>query len=827
MRSLRPIVAFSGIVADAVRFFRRSRKTALAAAAMLAVGLGANIAIFAVGYAVLLRPLPIADPDRVVVMWEHAPVQATGVWEVSFRDFLDWRTGNSSFTGLAATGSVNWPLRIVRDDGPVPLTFAAVSGAFFEVLGARAQLGRALMPADDERGSTRVAVLSHAAWRDHFGSNPDVIGTPVAVDDGAGTAQVIVVGVMPRDFDYPRGADVWMPIVPTLARQSVDAGYDMLEERRLGILFVVGRLRDGVTLERAKAEMDAIVNRLTKTAAGDAGRVSVMTPLPEHLFGQTGTALRFLIAGGAIVLLLTCANVVALLLARFTQDRRGLFIRRALGAEARHLFRQAIAEGAALAAIALAGGFFFALRIARLARALAPGTVARIDDVTLTAPVVIAYAAVAGALVALVCGTLPLSIVLRRPRNGIIAAADTRTSTLRVRYGLVIGQTALAVALLVVAGLTIRSFAAVRDVFLGFNPDDLVTFDVTPPSKAYAAADVNAQFYRAALDRVRQLPGAGLAAGVFLRPFEFGAIGSGAAIVLEGENPRSEGAWRQHPALNAEAVTADYFRVMAIPLLQGRVFTDSDGPSAQPVVIVSDAAARRLWPGQNPIGKRLFASYDRPPGDWQTVIGVVGDARYRGLGEKSFETLYKPYLQSTDPVQHFVVRPAGPTAAFVGGLRAAIREVHPRAVVDNVRPLAAVVDSEIAPWRFQTYVFAALSSVALLIALSGVFATLAQHVAEQTREIGIRVALGARRAQIVAWLAGRTMRLIVLAAALGIIAAAASSKILAALLFGVSPVDPVSYAAAVIVVLAGAALGAWVPLRRAVLLDPNEALRRE
>lgn len=818
----------SGIFGDAVRFFRRSRRTAIPAAGMLAVGLGANIAIFAVGYAVLLRRLPIADANRVVVMWEHAPTQATGVWEVSFRDFRDWQTQNSSFTALAATGSINWPLRLLQRDGPVPLTFAAVSGTFFDVLGAQPQLGRALTPGDDERGRTRVAVISYATWRDHFGANPDVIGTVMTIDDGAGIAPVTIVGVMPRDFDYPRGAAVWMPIIPTLSRQSVDAGYDMLEERGLGILFVVGRLRDGVRIERARADMDAIVNRLTRAPTEGTGRSTVLTPLTEHLFGQTGTALRLLIAAGVIVLLLTCANAVALLLARFAQDRRSLFIRCALGAERRHLFRQAITEAAALAAAALAGGVFCGLWIARVARALAPETVPRINDVTLLAPTVVGYALVAALIVALVCGMLPLSIVLQQSGvDGFATAADTRTSTLRVRYGLVIGQTALAVALLVVAGLTMRSFAAVKHVFLGFDPADLVTFDVTAPSRAYSGTALNQQFYRAALDNVRQLPGVSLVAGVYLRPFEYGAIGSGAAVVLEGEDPRASDAWRKHPALNAESVTADYFRVMRIPLLKGRVFTDADGSNAPAVAIVSLAAAQRLWPGQNPIGKRLFASYDRPPGDWQTVVGVVGDARYRGFTEKSFETLYKPYLQSIDPVQHIIVRPAGPTFAFVGGLRGAIREVHPQAVVDAVRPLAAVVDREVAPWRFQTYVFGALSGVGLLIALSGVFATLAQHVAEQTREIGIRFALGAQRAQIVAWLAARTARLTLMAAALGVTAAAVSSRILAALLFGISPADPVSYATAILVVMLGVAAGAWLPLRRATLLDPNDALRRE
>lgn len=821
-------VTFSGILGDSARFFRRSPRTAIAAAAMLAGGVGANIAIFAVGYGVLLRPLPIADAKRVVVMWERAPAQATGVWEVSFRDFRDWQTQNSSFAAMAATGSINWPLRLLQSEGPVPLTFAAVSGTFFDVLGAQPQLGRALTPADDQRGSTRVAVISHKTWRDRFGSSTSVIGTVVSVDDGAAAAPVTIVGVMPADFEYPRGAAVWMPIVPTLSRLSVDAGYDMLEERRLGILFVVGRLRDNVTLERARTEMDAIVDRLTRATPGATARSSVLTPMSEYLFGQTGTALRLLIAGGAIVLLLTCANAVALLLARFTQDRRSLFIRCALGAQPRHLFRHAIAEAVALAAAALAGGFLCALWFTRLARALAPDAVPRISEVTLASPAVVGYALFGAVLIALACGLVPLWIALpASTRDGSTAGADTRTSTLRVRYGLVIGQTALAVVLLVVAGLTARSFAAVRHVYLGFHPADLVTFDVTAPSRTYSGTALNRQFYRAALDHVRQLPGVSQAAAVYLRPFEYGAIGSGAAVILEGEEPRAEGAWRKHPALNAESVTPDYFRIMGISLLKGRAFTDTDGPDAPAVVIVSQAAAERLWPGQNPIGKRIFASYDRPPGDWQTVVGVVADARYRGLGEKTLETLYKPYLQSTDPVQHFVVRPTGRPLALVGGLRSAIRQVHPQAVVDAVRPLASVVDREIQPWRFQTYVFAALSGVALLVALSGVFATLAQHVAEQTREIGIRLALGARRGQIIIWLGGRTARLILLAAALGVTAAAASSKLLAALLFGVSPLDSVSYVAAVLTTMLGAAAGAWVPLRRATRLDPNIALRRD
>jgi len=814
---------------QAFRFCRRDVNTASPAAAILALGLGANVAMFAVGYAVLFRPLPVNDQDELVVIWEQAPRQATSVWEVSFRDFRDWQSQNASFSGLAATGSINWPLRLIQHDGPVPLTFSAVSGTFFDVLGARAALGRVLTASDDTRASAHVAVISNKVWRDQFGSSESVVGTRATIDDGAGITPVTIVGVMPAGFDYPRGASFWIPIVPTLARQSVDAGYDMLEARNLGILYIIGRLRPGVSVKQAAADMDVIVDRLTRTTKPGTGRWSVITPLPVYIFGQAGTALRPLLAAGVLVLVLTCANAISLLLARLTRHRHRLFIRIALGAGRSHLMRQALVEGATLAAVALGGGLIVAFAVVRAATVLAPEDVPRISDASILSPIVGAYAFASCAVVGLSCGVIPLLVVLRTTGLEYLAqrTADTRTSTLPVRYGLVVAQTALAVVLLIAAGLTARSFQAVRQVQLGFDPSGLITFDVLAPSRKYPKSELNNRFYRAALDRVRQLPGVDDAAAVNLRPFEYGAIGSGAAIVLEGEDPRAPDAWRQHPALNSEAVTPEYFRVMGIPVIQGRAFSEADRPNAPAVVIVSATAAIRLWPGQNPIGKRLFASYDRPPGDWQTVVGIVGDARYRGLSEKSLETLYKPYLQSEDPVQHFVVRPAGPALGFVGGLRAAIRGVDRDAGVDAIRPMRAVIDREIAPWRFQGLLFFALAVLAVVIAAFGLYATLAQQVAEQAREIGIRLALGARTNHILQWFGAPLVRLIVAAIALGVLGAAVSAHGLSALLFGVAAADPATYGIVCVVVFVTAAAGACLPLRRATRLDPIETLRRE
>jgi putative ABC transport system permease protein len=815
-------------LAHGFRLFRHDAAVAFPAAGILALGLGANIAIFSVAYAVLLRPLPVVDQQSLVIMWERAVQRGVSVWEVSYRDFSDWESQNTSFTQLAATGSINWSARLMETDGPVVLPFAAVSGAFFEVLGTRPALGRGLRRADDTRSSPRVAVLSASTWRNHFGSDPNVIGHTATIDDGAGVSAVTIVGVMPPEFDYPRGAGLWMPIAPTLDRLSVEAGYDMLEERGLGILYVLGRLKPGVNLSQAAAEMASVVDRLTRTGEPGSGRSITLTPLADHVFGQTRPALLLLIAAAGIVLLLTCANVVGLLLARLSSNRRDLAIRMALGAERSHLLRQAFAEGTALAFTGLAAATLLAFWCVPLLTALAPADVPRLGGVTLRTPAVTAFAVTASVLAALSCGALPLLIVLRRAHPILIGSVAwaSRASTLRVRNGLLIVQTAMAVVLLVAAALTVRSFLAIQRVGLGFDPAGLVTFDVLPPTGKYDKHETNARFYREAVERVRRLPGVSAVAGVHLRPFEFGAIGSGAAVVLEGQSPRDRDAWRKNPTLNAEAVTPDYFNVMRIPVLQGRAFSEHDTEASPGVAVVSLSAAGRLWPGQNPIGKRMFTSYDRPKGDWRTVVGVVGDARYRGLTEPTLD-LYKPYLQSEDGVQHFFVRGSESASTFVGQLRSEIRSLEPEAIVDAIRPMDAVVDRQLAPWRFAALLFSVLAALALIVAIVGLYAVVAHQVADRTREIGIRIVLGARHEQIVRFFVLRMVGVITTALFAGLLIAAVAARSMNALLFGVATDDAVTYAVVGLLVVVAAIVGAYWPIRRATAVDPLVALRQD
>jgi predicted permease len=813
--------------AHAVRFFRRDRAIALTASAILALGLGANLAVFAVAYAVLLRPLPMQDQRSLAIMWERAPGQATSVWEVSYRDFRDWETRNASFTRIAAIGSVNWSARLMQHDGPVVLPFAAVSGTFFETLGAQPVLGRALASADDSLSHPAVAVISDATWRQQFNADPGVVGRTVTIDDGGGMRPTTVIGIMPPDFDYPRGAALWLPIAPTLDRLSAAAGFNMLEARDLGILYVVGRLRNGVTPASARADMNTIVGSLTGAAQPGTARSIVLTPLEEYIFGQVRPALRLLIAAAALVLVLACANVVGLLMARLSSRRRELAVQIALGAARRDLMRQALAEGAGLALVGMAAAFAAAAWCVPLLTALTPDTVPRLNEVTLRGSMPLRFALAAAAAAAVACGACPLLMVLRRGvESSLLASGEiSARHTLRVRNLLLAVQTALAVLLLVGAVLTARSFSAIRHIQLGFEPDALLTFDVLAPPGKYGK-DENNRFYRLALDRVRGLPGVASVAAVYLRPFEFGAIGSGAAVLLEGQPPGDRAAWRKNPTLNAEAVTPGYFAALRIPVVQGRGFTDHDTAQSPPVVVISQSAARRLWPGENPIGKRLMASYDRPAHDWQTVVGVVGDVQYRGLTESSYD-LYKPYLQSEDAVKHFVIRAGDHNLAVPGRLREEIHAVDSQAVVDAIRPLQDAVDRQWAPWRFAALLFSVLAALALVVAVAGVYALLAQHIAERRHEIGIRMALGARPAQIVRFFAVRTSRVLGAGLFAGVAIALLAARGMTALLFGVTARDGWTYAAACVVLMAAAAAGAFPAIRSAATMDPMRALKRE
>ncbi|HXW04798.1 MAG TPA: ADOP family duplicated permease [Vicinamibacterales bacterium] len=804
------------------RLFRREPGLAATVAAIFALGIGAGVSVFAVAHAVVLRPLPFADQERLVVMWERDDRRDVAVWEVSYRNFRDWSAQATSFTGLAGMGSVTWSTRLARPDGPVTLPLAAVSSGFFDVLGVRPAAGRPFTPAEDRRGAPAVAVISDGTWRTHFGGDPGIVGRGVMLDAGEGPRLHTVVGVMGPEFDFPRGAAVWMPLAPVLGAASAQAGFDTLESRGLGVLYVVGRLRKGIALVAAGAEMDAIVSRLSPDPTG---RRAVLTPLAEYVIGPARQVLWLLLCAIGIVLALMCANVVGLLLSRLAARRRAIAISIALGAGRRHLLRVAAAEAAALAGCGVAGALLLASWALPALIALVPSDVPRLADATSIGPAVLTFTLLVGLVCAAICSVIPTAAAFRQAPFSALRAGDRGSRpALGARGALVVVQVSLSVVLLVAANLTARSFRAIRGVDLGFDSAGIMTADVSPGGEHFGT-DVNRLFYGPVLERIRAMPGVTGAAGIYLRPFELGPIGSDEAVLVEGLAADRPESWHALPTVNAETVSTDYFEVMKVRVVRGRAFTEADRRGTLPVVVLSESSAARLWPGQDPVGRKLMASTDRRTQQWQTVVGVVRDVRYRGIGDPRLD-LYRPYLQSSDDVKHVMIQaPAG--ALSLERLRDVVRTVDPRAVVEGLRPMTQVVAREYAPWRFGAVLFSLLAALATILALMGLYASLSAIVSERTKEIGIRKSLGARSPQVIALVLGRVVVLVGNGLVIGTIASLAVAPGLERLLFGVRFLDPAAYLFTGSLLTVAALCAAWRPARRAASVDPLIALRAD
>jgi predicted permease len=782
------------------------------------------MAIFAVAHAVLLRPLPFPDQRALVVAWEQDVRTDHPVWEVSYRNFRDWQSANTTFVSLAAMSTTNWPLHLSKPDGPVVLPYAAVSASFFDVLATPPLLGRGLTRADDDRTSPPAVVLSHSVWLEHFAADPAVIGRGVTIDPGGGPRSFTVVGVMPSAFDFPKGAAAWLPLAASLAGLPQAAGLDPLEARDFGVLYAVGRLKPGVSIDQATADLDVIVGRLTRSGGAD-GRSAVLTPLPAYFFGPVRPALLALLMAGGLVLVLTCANLVGLLIAQLSARERELATQLALGARRAHLVRLITMEAAILTTTGLVCAALFAAWLTPTLADLAPDHVPRLSETTLWATTPLSFALACALAVIVTAGALPVFVAVRRVRPEILTrGVRTTGGGLGARRALVVLQTAMAMVLLVSAVLTVRSFHAVRAVDPGFIASGVVTFDVTPPSAKYGEA-VNARFYEHALEAVRELPGVEAVAALHLRPLELGPIGTDAAVLLERQSLADPDGWRKNPLLNAEAVTPDYFRVMKIHLVRGRPFAETDLADSQPVIIVSETAARRLWPGENAIGKRLRSGTARA-GEWQTVVGIVSDVRYRGLTRATAD-LYTPHLQARDPVQHFVAKTGQGDAEFLRRVRSAVQAIDPGAVVDRVSHLTELVERELAPWRFTALLLSALAALALAISIVGLYALLGAQVVERAREIGVRIALGASRKHIIDVVIVRAVWTVGLGLLAGLAGSVGASRLIQSLLFGVDVLDPVTFVIAALLLGTGAIVGAYWPVRRALSVDPIASLRKE
>ncbi len=805
-------------IRHAVRHLRQSPGYAATAVLTFALAIGANSAIFSAVNTVLLRPLPVEAPENLAVVWQ-TDEGGKAVVELTHRHLREWTSSSTTFVKAAVMGSHNWNA-VVQDRGePSKIWFSGVSGAFFETLGVKPVLGRGLGPQDDVPNVPLVAVLNHGAWVRRFGADPGIVGKTMTLDDGP----IEIVGVMPAGLDFPRGAEFWVPIVPMLG-SGTPPNTKTLDT--VGVFYVVGRLRPGLDAAKARAEVDATEAHLDKANPGRLkwGSRAVATSFLDHVFGPVRPALRVLWAAVGVLLLIACANVSGLMLTRVSRRRHEHSIRLALGASRAAIGRLWIIETLLVAAAGGVLGLAVAHWIARAIVALAPDDLPRVADVSIDMTVALfTFAAVM--LVALVTGAMPLR---HAGADNLVASLEgerTTTSkrTLHARSTLLVVQIGLSVVLLVAAGLVLRSFLTLRQVDLGFSPDRILTLTVQPgnPNRPPNV------WMKDLLTRVRTLPGVEAAGAVYLRPLMLGPIGQGVTVLLEGQ-PETREAIEANPVLNYQIATPGYFETLKIPLRAGRFFNEQDTADAPRVAIVSQATARRLWPGQDPIGRRLFMSNFTPgkPGkSWRTVVGVVSDVRYRGIDEVQFD-VYDPALQVGLSAGNIVVRSAGDPLALAGPVRSIARELDPAAIVDSITTMDAVVERAEAPWRLTMWMFVLFAGLAFGLAALGLFSLVALDVAHRGREFAIRLALGATRAAILRGVLVRAGWRVLSGLAIGLAVAVIASRAMRGLLFGIAPDDGITYAAVLGVVLVAVAIAAYVPARRAARVDPQALLRQ-
>lgn len=817
--------ALASELRQAARRLARRPGFTVVAVATLALGIGGATAIFSIADAVILRPLPYHDPDRLAAVWQRDLKRDQPFLALSYPLYREWHEHSGVFEGLAGMAEVNYGWTLAGRGEPERVMGRLVTANFFSLLGARPLLGRPLVPADDRIGASRVVVLSHALWRQRFSDDPGIVGQTVVLDGRAHT----VVGVMPKGFAYPPGARLWVPLAPGVGQAVVENG---------GVQWMValGRLNRGVPFEQARLEMTGLLGRYLRDLAArlppevkgelDAeGYAAVITPLSDTIFGPTRPALLALLGAVGLVLLIACANVAGLLVVRTTERRAEMALRLALGASPARLARGILAECLLLAAGGGGAGLLAAYLAVPLFVRLTPADVPRLQDAAVDTRV-LAFALAAAAATALLSGLAPMLLVRKAPldtmlREGARSVTGGRT---RLRWALVASEVAVAVVLLVGAGLLGRSFLELRRVPLGFEPEQVLSVEVAAPEARYPDRRAWRLFYQELLGRVRSVPGVDSAAVVSVRPLA-GPIGWDFPFTIEGQ---SEAEARRNPIVNLEAVSADYFRTMGIAVKKGRVFTDADVEGRPGVFVVSEALARYAWRGQDPIGKRLrIPQLDTPYHQaWLSVIGVVADARYRELQATRMD-LYMSSLQSDHRTGHLMVRTAQPPAAAAAAVREAVwaldRDRAPPAVIT----MTSAVSEALAGPKFAARLFGGFAVVALLLASLGLYGVLAYSVMWRTRELGVRVALGAVPRDVAYLVMREGLGLTLTGIALGLLAASGATRVLESLLYGVTPSDGLTLGAVAVLLLAVTVLACGLPLRRALAIDPAVVLRQE
>jgi putative ABC transport system permease protein len=810
----------------ALRRLCKEPSLSITAILTLAVGIGACTAMFSIIEAVLLRSIDVTAPDRVVVLW---PEVAGSAGEFSYDAYLELQRSASSFADVALIGSTNWPVPIdlVLPDGrSVRSTQSVVSATFFDVLGARPLLGRTFVSNDERPGALPMVVLSAAFWRDKLGGDPAVIGRTI------GHAQII--GVMPPEFVYPTGADFWAPAAALLSRTVARNSPAELEKffESVNAFHVIARLKPGVSAARGAAESAEILRRSPALHVDPTVRV-VATALPDRVFGQARRALWLLFGAVGLILVIACANVAGLQLARAAAHTREAAIRLALGATSWHLARQRLTEAAVLAIVGGVLGLAAAAPATRVLVRLTPTSVVRLTDARVDVPALgaaIAFTCIAVLLV----GLLPVAVPSRHSLASAQGTMVSRTADHGVRghrrRALVVGQTAMALALAMASTVAVQSFIRVATLDLGFQASSLLAVDMSRLDQSrYRTYAVRHRLVEDVLSDLARRSGVRSAAAVTNRPFAHGAIGWDTSVLLEGQTD-VEATWLRNPIVNWEGITPRYFETMGIKLIRGRDFGSEDRADSPFVAIVSEALAAQAWPGQVALGKRLMdglvgrGSNTRPK-QWQTVVGVVANARYRDLAGPRAD-LYVPIEQASEfDVGDVVIRTTGEPEAIVPQVGALLSRIDPGISAAEVAPMAEIVDHVQAPWRFNMILFSMFGVASIILTAMGVVGLVASTVTWRRGEIAIRLALGADATAVVRSVTLDGAKPVVTGVLVGLGAFLLMARVISSLRFGPSSGDPIVLVAVALGITALGIMACYLPARRAASVDPSAVFR--
>jgi putative ABC transport system permease protein len=790
-----------------VRSFLKRPGFLVIAISTLALGIGATTAMFTVVNSVLLRPLRFPEPERIVLFQGVNPRQGITDSNMSLPDIADWQKQSQSFEQIAAF--FGGGVFISTGDEVERVRATAVTSEFFPLFKTNAISGRVLQADDMPEGRETAVVISHALWQRRFGGTADVVNRKITLNGEPAT----IVGIMPADFNQPRDTEVWTPLPLNPAEEA--------RENRM--LEVVTRLKPDVSMSQAQTEMDTINQRLAQTYVDTNTGWSVrLTELRESMVGELRTSLLILLGAVAFVLLIACANVANLLLARAAYRQKEIALRTALGASRLRVVRQLLTESVLLSLVSGIAGLALSLWFIKLLVAITPPNTPRFSEIGINWQV-FAFTFAVTVLAGILFGLVPALQTSRPNLNETLKDSGQRGSETggrnRVGSFLIVSEIALSFILLAGAGLMIKSFLHLREINPGFNADNVLTMRLTLPPGKYKQGEPRAQIYQQLVDRVKQTPGVQSAALVLSLPLGGDSFNVGRSVIREGRPMTAD---EQTNALHLP-VSPDYFQTLQIPLKAGRTFTDQDAFNSTKVVIVNETMARALWPNENPIGRRFTVWRDEKfP---REVVGVVGDTK-SSLDKEPEQQMYVPYAQDANwGSLSLAVRTAGEPTALAGSVREAIRAVDKAVPNYNLKTMNDVISTSAAPRRIPMLLMSAFAGVAMLLAMLGIYGVTSYYVTQRTHEIGVRMALGAQIVDVLKLVLRRAMWLAVIGIGIGVAGAVAVTRYLTSLLFGVKPIDTVTFVAVAVVLAVVVFVACMVPARRAAKIDPLEALR--